>query len=391
MANRTALKIISLVFFTLFFGMVYSDEVNLGELFFDKGVNEYLKGGRDDAIKSLEKSLKYAPDNYKAKRILVRLLVQRSAEYFYAGELEKSFIDIKQAKTIMPRDSQVERLYGFVKTAFDERYKPPGNGGQAAARQEQKEIVKYMAGSYLESNPYNGSGGLGFSRTEMTYIIAAFAVGILLLFLAVLAAFDRYSLARKQEIYSQRVELERVMWAVKEGKNCRQEPRDPAFAASLVSAGLSKAPAEMERILKNPMEIVRAKGLIILEAEMMAKRKFMAMRLLIPLLDDKDPMIMANAARALCRHDAGRGMAVLEKMAAGERQQKTAALHAMGWLNNDRAANALMKAMSDRDGKVASAALKGLKLMHDRKFAGLSAKAAAEASRQLSLVMIKQG
>jgi hypothetical protein len=391
MTGGNAVKLVFFILIISSFNLpVFSGDDRLGSLFFDKAVNEYLKGGRDDAIQSLEKSLKYSPGLENAKKLLARLLVQRAAEYFYSGEVEKSFIDIKEAKTILPKDAQVDRLYGFVKNTFDERYKPAATGKEPTS-QEQKELVKYMAGAYMENNPYVSSGGQGFTRKELTYIFTGFAVGILLLFLAVLAAFDRYAAIRKQENYSQRIELERVMWAIKEGRtDGKSEQHDPAFAASLASSGLSKAPSEMERILKNSSESVRAKGLIILEAEMLAKKKSTAMNLLTPLLSDQDPLIMANAARAMCRHDLNRGMSILEKMAAGDdRQQESASLHAMGWLKNDRAAAALMKAANSRDGKIASAAVKGLKLMKDRQFAGLSPKMAAEAGRLLSLLMIK--
>ncbi len=103
-----------------------ADNSNLGQIFYDRSVSEYLQGSRDEAISSMEKSLKYAPDNVTAKKILARLLVQRSSDFFYGNEVEKSFIDIKEAKQLLPADPQVDRLYGFVKDAFEERYKPDG-------------------------------------------------------------------------------------------------------------------------------------------------------------------------------------------------------------------------------------------------------------------------
>jgi hypothetical protein len=369
----------------------FGDDGNLGRIFYDKAVSEYLGGSRDEAIISMEKSLKYLPDNNNAKKILARLLVQRSSDYFYTGEIEKSFIDIKNAKKLLPDDKQVDRLYEFVKNAFEERYKPEAKAQGAA---EQKELVQFMAGAYLENkSPVDTGTKTGLTRAEITWLITAFGVGILLLFFAVLRGFDKLAEARERDIYSQRVELERVKWALSEGKkNMPESAKDPAYAASLISAGLSKAPEEMERLLKNPYSAVRAKGLIILEAEMFGNdgQKKAAVRLLDPLLSDKDALVSANAARALCRFNFNKGMAVLEKMSSGGRQHRVAAVFALGWVPSEKSVNLLLKAVSDTDGKIAAAAVKSLTRIRNAKYAGVSSKAAAKAENILSLVVVKK-
>ncbi|MBN2754047.1 MAG: HEAT repeat domain-containing protein [Candidatus Goldbacteria bacterium] len=369
----------------------FGDDRNLGQIFYDKAVSEYLGGSRDEAIISMEKSLKYLPDNDNAKKILARLLVQRSSDYFYTGEIEKSFIDIKNAKKLLPDDKQVDRLYLFVKAAFEERYRPDSKLQGAA---EQKELVQFMAGAYLENkSPVDTGAKAGLSRAEITGLITAFGVGILLLFFAVLRGFDKLAEARERDIYSQRVELERVKWALSEGKNKMPETaKDPAYAASLISAGLSKAPEEMERLLKNPYSAVRAKGLIILEAEMFGNdgQKKAAIRLLDPLISDKDALVSANAARALCRFNFNKGIAVLEKMASGDRQHRVAAMYVLGWLPSEKAVNILLKAVSDSDGKIAAAALKSLTRIKNARYSGVSSKTAAKAENILSLVVIKK-
>ncbi len=369
----------------------FGDDQNLGQIFYDKAVSEYLDGSRDEAVISMEKSLKYLPDNINAKKILARLLVQRSSDYFYTGEIEKSFIDIKNAKKLLPDDKQVDRLYVFVKTAFEERFKPESKAQGAA---EQKELVQFMAGAYLENkSPVDTGAKAGLTRAEITWLIAAFGVGILLLFFAVLRGFDKLAEARERDIYSQRVELERVKWALSEGKTDKvKSGADPAYAASLVSSGLSRAPEEMERLLKNPYSAVRAKGLIILEAEMFGNdgRKKAAIKLLDPLLSDRDALVSANAARALCAYNFKRGISVLEKMFIGERQNRVAAVYALGWVPSEKAVSLLLKAVSDSDGKIAAAAVKSLTRIKNAKYAGVSSKTAAKAENILSLVVIKK-
>ncbi len=252
-----------------------------------------------------------------------------------------------------------------------------------------------MAGAYLGNKPpvETSTGNETLSRTEVTWLIAAFGVGILILFLAVLRGFDKLAEARERDIYSQRVELERVKWTLSGGRKTENPQKDPAYAASLISAGLSKAPAEMERLLKNPYLAVRSKGLIILEAEMLGNegQKRAAARLLEPLLYDRDALISANAARALAGFDINKGMSVLEKMASGDRQQRVAALHVMGWVRSERGAKILLKHISETDGKLAAAAINGLKLLKEAKFAGLTPKTASEADRVLTLMTVKKG
>ena len=370
-----------------------ADNADLGGIFYDKAVSEYLGGSRDEAIISMEKSLKYSPDNDNARKILARLLVQRASDYFYTNEIEKSYIDIKEAKKILPKDSQVDRLYEFVKASFDERYKPAQG---APGAQEQKELVKFMTGAYLENRlpiAVSADSQIGFTRGEITAMLAVFGVGILILFLSVLNGFDKLAESRKHEAYSQRIELERVKWAVSGGKGrVIQPPSDPASAASMVSSGLSKAPSEMERLLKNPYAAVRAKGLIILEAEMLINdgKLRTAAKLLEPLFNDQDPLIAANAARAACGYDFNRGMSALEKIAAGDRQQRTAAMHVLGWVPSARSIKTLSRAVSDTDGKIVIAAVNSLKLIKDSGYTGVPKKAVDEVERLLAVIMIKK-
>ena len=369
---------------------VSADNSDLGRIFYDKAVSEYLQGSRDEAIKSMESSLKYSAGNDSAKKILARLLVQRSSDYFYGNEIEKSFIDIKEAKTVLPDDPQVDRLFTFVKTAFEERYKPASTS--APGPKEQKELVKYMAGAYLGNKSPVETGGRGLTRGEITWLIVIFAVGILLLFLAVLSGFDKIAQARERDIYSQRVELERVKWALAGHDGKSKSQPDPAYAVSLISAGLSKAPSEMERLLKNPYLAVRAKGLIILEAEMLGSdgKKRAAARLLDTLLMDRDPMVAANAARAMAQYDMNKAMTAIEKLWAGDRQQKTAAAHVLGWVRCGRSVKLLLKAANDKDGKIAAAGIKGLGILKAAGGKGMPPAAAGEIDRALSLFTIKK-
>ena len=200
----------------------FGDDQNLGQIFYDKAVSEYLDGSRDEAVISMEKSLKYLPDNINAKKILARLLVQRSSDYFYTGEIEKSFIDIKNAKKLLPDDKQGGPAVCFVKTAFEERFKPESKAQGAA---EQKELVQFMAGAYLENkSPVDTGAKAGLTRAEITWLIAAFGVGILLLFLPSCGVLINLRKQGERDIYSQRVDWNALNGLYRKAKQIKLNP-----------------------------------------------------------------------------------------------------------------------------------------------------------------------
>jgi len=355
----------------------------LENFFFEKAVSEYLAGSRDQAIDSLEKSLKYEAGNNDAKKILCRLLVQRAGDSFYNDDLEKSFIDIRRAKSVLPEDPRVNRMYKFIKEAFDERFKP-------RQAEEQKEVVRFMTGAYLESKtPVVKEKGWG---GEFAYLAAGFAVMILVLFLAVLMAFDRLYKMRTHDMYMQKVELERVKWAVTGGK--AHGVKDPSCAASEAAVTFSKAPSEMQRLLKNPSLQVRVKGMMILEAEMLlgsgARYKAQAASLIDPLLTDEDPLVAANASRVMSSININKGIASLERLMRDGRQEKAAAIYSLGYVASDRAVSLLLQSIKNKDGKIAAAAVNSLLKISGAGFKGVSGKYADEARKALALLVVKK-
>jgi len=117
-----------------------------------------------------------------------------------------------------------------------------------------------------------------------------------------------------------------------------------------------------------PYSAIKAQKIVAIEAELTGEGdKEIAVRLLRPFLDNKDPWIKAKAARALHRYDPALALTELEQLVQGE-GGKVPAVLALGEIGSEDSVNVIIRSFPDFDKETAKVALQSLfKLSHSSK------------------------
>ena len=111
------MKVFKIFFFIIIFaGNIYSEELD----YYSKGVNFYLDGRMEDALKSLEKAHNKNPDNMKIIGLYSEVLVLVGGRHFEKGDYEEALKYISKARKLKPKDEKINRVY----TMLDEKLNP---------------------------------------------------------------------------------------------------------------------------------------------------------------------------------------------------------------------------------------------------------------------------
>ncbi|MEW6556914.1 MAG: hypothetical protein AB1349_06125 [Elusimicrobiota bacterium] len=84
------------------------------EVYFNSGIDKYVKGNYDDAIALFEQTLTLKPDHQKAKSFLVNVLTEATEKQIMLSNYQKAKEYIKKAKDISPDNPKVVELEKIV-------------------------------------------------------------------------------------------------------------------------------------------------------------------------------------------------------------------------------------------------------------------------------------
>ncbi len=84
------------------------------ELYFQRGLGNYLKGDVEKTIYNVEKALKFDEKNQKMKAFLVKILTEEGSRLFMNKQYDKSLPYLEKAKWYDPENKDVSRMYDIV-------------------------------------------------------------------------------------------------------------------------------------------------------------------------------------------------------------------------------------------------------------------------------------
>lgn len=88
------------------------------ELYFNSGIDKYVKGDYDDAIALFEQTLSESPGHQKAKNFLVKVLIEATEKQIMLSNFPKAKIYIEKAKIISPDNPKADDLFKVVSGGY---------------------------------------------------------------------------------------------------------------------------------------------------------------------------------------------------------------------------------------------------------------------------------
>ncbi|HAX61072.1 MAG TPA: hypothetical protein DCX95_00710 [Elusimicrobia bacterium] len=93
------------------------------ELYFNSGIDKYVKGDYDDAIALFEQTLSENPDHQKAKNFLVKVLIEATEKQIMMSNFPKAKIYIDRAKIIAPDNGKINELQKVISGGYEKSLK----------------------------------------------------------------------------------------------------------------------------------------------------------------------------------------------------------------------------------------------------------------------------
>lgn len=110
------------IFICLIISLLYCFKIPLttnaadtaGDIYFNSGVQKYLKADLDGAIKDLENVLSFDKANPKAKAFLVKVLVEKGTEFYLRKDYPSALPYLKRAHEIVPENEKVTSMFNLA-------------------------------------------------------------------------------------------------------------------------------------------------------------------------------------------------------------------------------------------------------------------------------------
>ncbi|MDO8735308.1 MAG: tetratricopeptide repeat protein, partial [Elusimicrobiota bacterium] len=96
----------------LIFNCLYS-QTN-PEMYFNSGIDKYVKGDYDGAVALFEQTLSESPSHQKAKNFLVKVLIEATEKQIMVSNFQKAKVYADRAKIIAPDDEKVNELQKVI-------------------------------------------------------------------------------------------------------------------------------------------------------------------------------------------------------------------------------------------------------------------------------------
>ncbi|MFH1784089.1 MAG: HEAT repeat domain-containing protein [bacterium] len=394
----------------------WAEKGNAGGIYFSAGVQKYLKGDLGGAIRDLEDALRFDPKNLKTQAFLTKVLVAQGTEYYLRRDNTRAIPYLKRALELSPENAEVKKMYTLV----DRELNPPAASVASAPSgtskapasspaqaqgssadmvklfskfqdQQEKIIDKYMEPQdvlkdmlsqsdqnrlqmydnikaereklfeILEEKDKVVTGAFEESqrvmKRTMAFSIIGFIVAISVVVFFIYLILN-YVSARREAILMQ--QQEKIL-----GMMQQQNIALASGQAKLMlgeSTVADKDTITAREMMQDTNPHVRARGVEVIEAELVKEMDpDVAVKLLMPFLQDPDNRVKANAAKALYVFDKVRALDTLKEMAENsDKWMRVSAAWAFGEISNEDAIDPLVELANDSEYHVKRRAIKAL-------------------------------
>ena len=100
-ANKLALAMTLCITFNFLLSICLYSQTN-PEVYFNSGIDKYVKGDYDGAVALFEQTLIESPSHQKAKNFLVKVLIEATEKQIMMSNFQKAKVYIDRAKISLP-------------------------------------------------------------------------------------------------------------------------------------------------------------------------------------------------------------------------------------------------------------------------------------------------
>jgi tetratricopeptide (TPR) repeat protein len=415
------------------------------DLYFSSGVQKYLKGNMDGAVKDLEEAYRFDQANEKVKAFLTKMLVEKGSEFYLRKQYSDALPYLQRAHEIVPDNKKVTDMYNLADAEVHPRAVPvtvtaaaPVTGGVSQAptvitpqneaeksgamvdlfatfqKQQEKLLEAYMGPQevlkdmiaksdkerldlynnmnnerqqlidMLQKKDETVVGAFKESQTvmkrTMLYGIIGFVVAITVVVFFIYLILT-YVSARREAILMQH--QERILGMMQEQNIALASGQAKLMLGEPTAAGKDTITARDMMQDSNPH--VRARGVEVIEAELVKEMDpEVAIKLLMPFLQDSDNRVKANAAKALYNFDKARAMDTLNEMVENsDKWMRVSAAWAFGEISTADVINPLLELANDPEYHVKRRAIKSLSEIYQNKKDSLTAEVKEKITKYL--------
>lgn len=408
------------------------------DIYFSAGVQKYLKGDLDGAIRDLEDAYNFDKTNKKAQVFLTKVLVGKGTEYYLKKDYTRALPYLRRAHELAPDNEKVKEMFTLVDAEVNPPPKPtptpatpsaPGTEVEVAKAppavyipktedekselmvdlfatfqaQQEKLLDAYMGPQEVLKDMISQSDqerlqlyeGMRAERQQlfemlekkdevvvgafkesqnvmkrtMAYGIIGFVVAIMVVVFFIYLILNYVSARREAMLMQQQ---EKILGIMQEQNVALASGQAKLMLGAPGTEG--KETITTREMMQDSNPHVRARGVEVIEAELVKEMDpEVAVKLLMPFLQDSDNRVKANAAKALYNFDKPRAIDTLKEMAdSSDKWMRVSASWAFGEIGTDDAIDPLLELAKDSEYHVKRRAIKSLDQIYQDKKNSLS-------------------
>ena len=415
-------KIILTAAILVFAACVFTPFAFAGEAadtYFHSGVKKYIKKNYEGAITDVEKAISLGTTEKNASAFLAKILIERGSNLFENKQYADSLPYFEKAKKLQPSNKEIESII----TAVNEKLKPVIEKVEITVERESERVAKeLLINAQVQQNKIIESMSrpneimrqvLSKSDEErkrlyemldkkndslieavkserasvkniVIYGIGAFTV-IMLLVIGFIYVFSIRSALRRESLLLKQQEA--IMSIVMQ----QQQALTQGHATlRLGGANISPDGTVTPRLLLNdPNPRVRAKGIEIIEAELVKDNEDpeVAEKILRDFLQDKNNRVRANAVKSMYKYRPDEAYSVaMEMLESDDKWMRISGAWVLGEFEGDtKAAELLLEYKDHNDSHFKARLLKSLMKINnsEKKLPSLLAKKVTEVTAEL--------
>ncbi|PIS28735.1 MAG: hypothetical protein COT43_05810 [Candidatus Marinimicrobia bacterium CG08_land_8_20_14_0_20_45_22] len=374
------------------------------KIYFDKGVQEYLQGNTDAAIKNIEDGLAIEKDNKKMQALFIKLLIEQGTRFYEQKQYNDAVPYLKKAVKYIPENKDIQdMIYLCEKQLRPQQQVIALQGGATGAagglvvigggsdekmmsklfdsvQQQQSKLIeaytepqdtlRTLIGKSDEErarlmeilNKKDEALGSAMKGQRSTLLITIGA-GVLIfgvIFFLVYYGMSRAAARREAVLVQQQEKILGMVYqqniALTQG-NMQLRLANQPNVPQLEAPGIT--PKEM---LNDPNARIRAKGIEVIEAELVNEDASVAEKILKPFFEDKDNRVRANAAKILYKFNPEASMEFLNGMINDtDKWTRASGFWALGEIGTDGTLNILIDKINEPDYHIKRMILRSIK------------------------------
>jgi len=349
----------------LIFSSAASAADQVADTYFYRGVQQYLKGNLDDAIADVEKAMELGATGKKETAFIVKLLLERGSILFQNRQYQDARDYFEKALKYDPANKEISQLIEKAKDRM-----APATAPAAAVQQvvpdksivqliqtiqshqdkliesvsKPNEIIRQILvksdeerEKYLAIMEKKNDVIVDAVKSEKTSVKSIIYIGagvvifsLVIIFVFMYIFYSRDTGRREAMILSQQAAFMNALYRQQEvlaqGSTTLRLTSGTAEVKEMVSA---------KEMLGDPNSRVRARGIEIIEAELVEKKEDpeVVAKLMDPFLNDKDNRVRGNAVKVLYKYQPEKAMQTVREMLNGDdRWMKISAAWVLGEL-----------------------------------------------------------